>query len=81
MNPNLSGIGELVSRDWEYRYEVICHPASSSAQQMASAQSEMLSRLGNDRWELVGIQERPTPADESDHCWIFTLKRRNRNDN
>jgi hypothetical protein len=77
LSPSLAGIRDLVDEaDWEYRYEVACHPPDTSASRVAATQADLLNRLGADRWELVSIQPWESAGDPAERCSIFTLKRK-----
>lgn len=62
--------------DWEYRHEVHCADPGDSPQEIAREQSDLLNRLGGERWELVDVQLRPASSAARADCWILTLKRR-----
>lgn len=61
---------------WEYRHEVHCAEPGEAAERVARKQTEMLNRLGKDRWELVEVQARAAASPGGEDCWILTLKRR-----
>ncbi|MFN2442316.1 MAG: hypothetical protein ABR517_06490 [Thermoanaerobaculia bacterium] len=76
LSPSLAGIKDLVDEpNWEYRYEVECHRPDTSASRVAAAQTDLLNRLGRDRWELVSVQPYEAASGSAERCWIFTLKR------
>ncbi|HUP65345.1 MAG TPA: hypothetical protein VM557_08705 [Thermoanaerobaculia bacterium] len=77
VQPSLRGLGEIRGVvEWEYRYEVSCHEPERDAREVASFQTDLLNRLGKDRWELVSVQARESTDPGENDCWIFTFKRR-----
>jgi hypothetical protein len=79
--PSLAGITDLIrSAEWEYRQEIDCRATNQAPSTTATARTEMMNRLGKNRWELVSIesiQASPTAAGTvPEQCSVFTFKRR-----
>jgi hypothetical protein len=77
--PSLAGVTEIFrGEEWEYRQELDCRDATQSAAAVATGRTEMLNRLGKNRWELVDIESVTAPADAAspERCSVFTFKRR-----
>ncbi|HEY0593923.1 MAG TPA: hypothetical protein VGF40_19280 [Thermoanaerobaculia bacterium] len=79
--PSLAGITDLIrSTEWEYRQEIDCRATNQAPSATATARTEMMNRLGKNRWELVGIEPIQTlPAASGtvpEQCSVFTFKRR-----
>ena len=77
--PSLAGVTDIFrSAQWEYRQELDCRDATQSASSVATARTDMMNRLGKQKWELVSIEpvEASAAAGPSERCAVFTFKRR-----
>jgi hypothetical protein len=75
--PSLAGVTDIFrSAEWEYRQELDCRGASDHPSTIASARTEMMNRLGKQKWELVSIETVQSAATPAQTCSVFTFKRR-----
>ena len=77
--PSLAGVTDIFrSAQWEYRQELDCRDATQSASSVATARTDMMNRLGKQKWELVSIEpvDPSAIAPSTERCAVFTFKRR-----